>query len=63
MQSIKFGPKNRHIQIPDGYEIVREGHVKEKDMFLNLSTYRFNMVDIDDLNDNVESFDLLIRKV
>jgi hypothetical protein len=63
MTTIKWGPKNRHIQIPDGYEIVKEGNVELNDMFLNLSTYRFNMVDEDDLRDSVESFDVLIRKI
>lgn len=59
---IKVGPKNRHVEIPEGYKIIKEGEVKDKDLFLNLSTYKFNMVDSEDLLMDAENFDLLIRK-
>lgn len=62
-QIVKVGPKNRHVEIPDGYKVIKEGAVQFDDLFLNLSTYRFNMVDEEDLFVDAESFDLLIRKI
>jgi hypothetical protein len=59
---IKFGPKNRHITIPDDYDVIKEGEVKVGDLFLNLSNYHFNMVDSEDLLMDAGNFDLLIRK-
>jgi len=59
---VKVGPKNKHLVIPGDWSQVLEGHVQEGDMFADLATYEWSVVDADDLQAEVSDFDCLIRK-
>lgn len=59
---VKVGPKKKHLVIPGDWSQVLEGHVQEGDMFADLATYEWSVVDADDLQAEVSDFDCLIRK-
>jgi len=61
---IKFGPKNKHITIPEGYTIIKEGVCQENDRFLvvNDGTFRNILPHFKDfIGDSAEEFECLIR--
>jgi hypothetical protein len=59
---VKFGEKKRHVPVPDGWRLVREGKCLKGDRFLNLAHGYWEVVDEDDIGlDCVEGFAVLIR--
>jgi len=63
---IKVGDKEKHVMIPDDYELVIRSdleYVKEGDKFLNLFNNRWDDVESDDIGMPTSQFDFLIRKV
>lgn len=65
-QIAKVGPKNRHVEIPEGWERVTEGTVQEGDRFLHTQTKMFVAVENYELGDRIgidSDYDLLIREV
>lgn len=61
-QTVKVGPKNRHMTIPDGWERVLSGPARQNDMYADLCHYRFMNVEEEDLLFDAETFDCLIRR-
>lgn len=62
----KVGPKNRHVDIPDGWQRVTSGKVLRGDKFLLCPSYtKWILVDEEDLQDCMmaENFDCLIRPI
>ena len=60
---VKVGDKGRWVEIPEGWEHVKEGDVKHNDLFWNYYHKRFTSVDEDDLKCEASDFDVLIRKI
>jgi len=65
---IKYGRKNRHIKLPNGFHRVTDGVCKEGDMFIDASAMEFHNkvyvlhVTNEEIGDPVDAFDILIRK-
>lgn len=61
---VKVGIKDRHLIIPDGWHLVKDGPAKEGDMFANLMTFKWDRIDKQDLEENSQAseFDFLIRQ-
>lgn len=60
----KVGDKGRHVEIPEGWEVVKSGGPKLGDRFLLCPSYdRWVDIDKDDLDDVLANYDCLIRKV
>jgi hypothetical protein len=63
--TIKVGPKDKHIEVPNGYSLVTEGVAKEGDMFCNVGNYPkmyWQYVEPDDIGESVGFFDVVVRK-
>jgi hypothetical protein len=66
---IRIGPKGRHLQIPDGWELVTEGFCSQGDRFLDASLAKFDgkanwiLSTKEDWGDPFDQFDVLIRTV
>lgn len=61
---IKAGPKGRHIEIPDGFEVIVGVHPQLGDKFLLCPTYdRWIDVDQQDVDDDFSEYDCLIRPI
>lgn len=63
MQTVRVGPKHKHVEVPDGWAVVKSGPVRKDDMFVDLRSYKFSPVDEDDLQMDAGDFDCLVRKV
>lgn len=61
-QTVKVGPKNRHMTIPDGWERVLSGPARKNDRYANLQYYQFTDIEEEDLLFDAETFDCLIRR-
>ena len=63
---IKAGPKEKHIPIPDGWELVKEGKCKKGDKYLYcrdlFKTVSWNFAVQEDVGCSFEEFEALIRK-
>lgn len=61
---IKIGSKGRHLVVPEGWNLIKEGFVKKGDLFANLMTFKWTPIDNQDLEENSQAneFDFLIRK-
>jgi hypothetical protein len=35
-QTIKVGPKKRHLDIPDGWELIKTGYTRKTDQYANI---------------------------
>jgi hypothetical protein len=63
---IKFGPKEKHLKIPDGYIQVTEGVCKKNDKFANVGNVNspfWQITDEEDWGNPVGEFECLIRKL
>ena len=61
---VKIGPKQKHIKVPDGYNVVKEGKVKQGDIFCAVGDYPkiyWQRVDDEDVGDDISYYDCLIR--
>lgn len=61
--SVKYGPKNRHVKIPDGWKLVKESKCIHGDKFLDLFKGYWAPVDFDDIGMESTDFDFLIRRI
>ncbi|MCK9460612.1 MAG: hypothetical protein M0R80_13315 [Proteobacteria bacterium] len=61
MQTIKVGPKGRHVKIPIGWHRVTEGITNKWDKFADTQTLLFQDVEKDDLEMSWDDYDCLIR--
>lgn len=62
-QTVKVGPKGRHMKVPYGYKVVADGVCVDDDKFANGMTYTWSSVESDDIGMSFDSFDCLIRKM
>lgn len=60
---VKIGERGRHLEIPRGWKLIKDGDCEEGDRFANLWTRRWEPVDVDDIGDPAEWFDYLIREI
>lgn len=63
---IKVGPKERHIEIPDGFDVVTEGTCQDGDYFaqayeLQKGTAKWISAGDCEIGDPFDMFDLLIH--
>ena len=59
--SIHVGPKGKHVSVPEGWEVIKDGKCIKEDKFVNLQTFKFQYVDPDDIDLPVSAFEVLIR--
>ena len=62
MTAVKVGPKNRHVEVPEGWRRVTQGQCKTGDMFVHLGTLKLTTATHDDVGMNWDDFDFLFRK-
>lgn len=55
------GGKTRRVIIPGSWKQVTEGNVEKNDMYFNLMSNDFVFVEDDDIGQNFEQFNLLVR--
>jgi len=60
-QTVKVGPKGRHITIPDGWVVVTSGVCKKGDKFVNCSSWKWSETEEEDWGDEFDFFECLIR--
>lgn len=63
--AVKIGTKGKHLRIIPGWFRVTTGICEEGDMFANLQNPnkpRWSPVDVDDIGDDANFFDCLIRQ-
>jgi hypothetical protein len=61
---VKVGPKNRHLEILNGYYLVTTGTFKKGDLCANIYKAAWEHIDEEDYKNNlsVEIYDFVIRK-
>lgn len=60
---VLLGNKKKHLKIPDGYKRIYSGKCRHGDMYGNLMTYKWSLVDQEDVDSmTADEFDVLIRK-
>lgn len=58
------GIKNRHLEVPKGYEVIKEGVVREGDMFaVQCGRPCWSDMEPDDIGQNVSLYNTVIRRV
>ena len=63
MKIYKVGPKNKHVSIPEGWEVVTSGDMLPNYKWCNIYTGKFECITSDDDGMKVEDYDLVIKEV
>jgi len=61
MEKPKVGPKGRHANIPDDYEVVTSGNAQKGDSFIETQNGNPRPCEEDDIGMPFDTFDCLIR--
>lgn len=65
-KTIQVGPKQKHLTIPEGWKLLTEGKVEDRDKFCNVGNQNapyWEYVDSEDIGESVEDYDFLIREI
>ena len=60
VDTVKVGPKQRHLRLPDGAEVVT-GNMKRGDMVANIHAPKWEPIDREDEGQPAEWYDVVIR--
>lgn len=63
MTYVKLGTKGRHLDIPEGWDILRDDElIMSTDLVANLYTMEWELVGDEDDGEKAEIFDFVIRE-
>jgi len=59
--TVKVGPKRRHLKIPDGAVLIKEGPIEHGDLVADIHKGRWGFVDDEDVGLDAQVYDHVCR--